>query len=121
MKKTIVLGASNNPSRYSFLACQMLKERNVPFVPIGLKKGEVAGEEILDIRKQPEVENVDTVTLYIGPNHQEQIEEYLISLKPKRVIFNPGTYNPATISKVRKENIEVTEACTLVMLSTGQY
>ena len=88
---------------------------------MGIKKGEVAGQPIMDLRKKPKIEGIDTITLYIGPRHQGEWMDYLISLKPRRIIFNPGTENEEFEQKAREAGIEVEEACTLVLLSTGQF
>lgn len=120
-KKTVVLGASTNPARYAFMAAHQLKEKQIDFVPVGLKEGEVAGQKILDIRQRPFVANVDTVTLYIGPQNQKEWYDYVLSLKPKRIIFNPGAENPELSQLADQQGIETTEACTLVLLRTGQY
>ena len=119
--KTVIVGATPNPSRYAYIAADMLTEYEHEIVPIGIKKGEVFGKEILNIRERPEIDNVDTITLYIGPVHQPEWYNYLISLKPKRIIFNPGTENPEFEKLAIANNIEPIEACTLVMLRTGQY
>ncbi|MBL7849415.1 MAG: CoA-binding protein [Cyclobacteriaceae bacterium] len=120
-KKTVVLGASTNPGRYSFMAAEMLSEYGHEVVPVGLRKGVLAGAEILDIRSWPPVDDVHTVTLYIGPSHQDGLLDYLTRLKPARVIFNPGTENRALEQALEKQGIAVQEACTLVMLRSGQY
>src|SRR5688572_13310582 len=93
MKKTVIIGATPNPSRYAFLAAKMLSEYQHEFIPVSIKTGEVLGHEILDLRKKPPIKDVDTVTLYIGPQNQPEWYDYIISLKPKRIIFNPGTEN----------------------------
>jgi len=121
MKKTVIIGATNNPGRYAFLAAQMLSSYHHEFVPVGIKDGAVLGKEILDIFQKPVVEDVDTVTLYIGPQRQPEHYEYILSLKPKRIIFNPGTENPTLEKLAEERGIEALEACTLVMLRTGQY
>ena len=121
MKKTVIIGATPNPSRYAYLAAEMLQEYKHEFVPIGIKRGGVFGKEILDLRTHPDIEGVDTITLYINPTHQKEWYDYFFKLKPKRVIFNPGTENPEFEKKASEKGIEVIEACTLVMLSTGQY
>ncbi|NVJ87283.1 MAG: CoA-binding protein [Algoriphagus sp.] len=118
---TLIVGATTNPSRYAYLAARMFEERQIPFIPIGIKKGEVFGKEILDLRTRPKLEEIHTITLYIGPQHQEEWIEYLLSLHPKRIIFNPGTENMDFANRAKKEGIEVLFACNLVMLSTGQY
>ncbi|MDN3671215.1 CoA-binding protein [Echinicola jeungdonensis] len=120
-KKTLIVGVSQNTSRYAYSATEMLQEHKVPFVPIGINKGEVFGKKIKNLREKPEISNVHTVTLYINPEHQKEWEDYLISLKPKRLFFNPGAENQAFAEKARKENIEVKNACTMVMLSTDQF
>lgn len=120
-KKTVIVGASTNPSRYAFMAAERLVDNHHEIVPIGVKSGEVFGKSILDIGSKPSIEEVDTITLYIGPQHQQEHYEYLLSLKPKRVIFNPGTENAEFEKKVEETGAEALEACTLVMLSTGQY
>lgn len=120
-KLTLIVGATTNSGRYAYLAAQSLHKHGVDFIPIGIKKGEVLGEEILDLKSMPKLENIHTITLYIGPQHQTEWMDYLISLKPERIIFNPGTENPEFISKAKAAGISVLPACTLVMLSTGQF
>lgn len=120
-KKTVILGASNNTNRYAYSAAERLNRHGHPFVPIGVKRGEVLGQPILDIFERPFVNNVDTITLYIGPRHQEGLSDYIITLNPKRVIFNPGTENEALSKMLQKHGIQTIEACTLVMLSVGNY
>jgi predicted CoA-binding protein len=119
MKKTVVLGATDNPSRYAYLAVQRLKKHGHEVVPVGLREGEVEGLRIL--KGQPDVANVDTVTLYVGPRNQQSLYDYILKLNPKRVIFNPGTENPELERMVESKGIEALHACTLVMLSTGEY
>ncbi|ERM82361.1 hypothetical protein P872_18360 [Rhodonellum psychrophilum GCM71 = DSM 17998] len=121
MKKTVILGASTNPSRYAYSAASMFYERGFPFVPVGIKKGVLFGQPILDLREKPVIDDVDTITLYIGPENQKEWVDYIISLNPKRIIFNPGTENPELMDLARKKNIAVMQACNLVMLSTGQF
>jgi uncharacterized protein len=120
-KKTVVVGATDNQSRYAFLAANMLQEYDHNVVPLGIKKGNVMGHEILDIRTKPEIKDVDTITLYIGPHRQPEWYEYLLSLKPKRIIFNPGTENPEFEKLAEDKGIETLEACTLVMLRSRQF
>lgn len=119
MKKTLVVGASLKPNRYSNIAIQRLAAYNIEVEAIGLRKGVVAGVEIA-AEKIP-FENIHTVTLYLNPKRQEEYYNYIISLKPKRVVFNPGTENPEFYELLRSEGIEVEVACTLVLLSTNQY
>ena len=118
-KKTLVLGASENPARYSNMAIQRLLSHQHPVVAIGNRTGNVGGVEIT--KETPELEDVDTVTLYLNPTNQQPYYDYILSLKPKRVIFNPGTENDELEAMLRNNGIEAKEACTLVMLSTGQY
>lgn len=120
-KKTVIVGASPNPARYSYLAAGMLSEHGHEIVPVGIRRGEVAGKQILNIREKPAIADVDTVTLYIGPQRQPEWYDYILSLKPKRVIFNPGTENDEFINMVNDHGIEALEACTLVMLRSRQY
>ncbi|MBS1682587.1 MAG: CoA-binding protein [Bacteroidetes bacterium] len=121
MKKTVIIGATTNQSRYAYLAADNLQQKGIDFVPVGIKKGNVFGKEILDLRKRPEINEVDTITLYINPSHQLEWYNYFLSLKPKRVIFNPGTENPELVAILESKNIDAVEACTLVMLRTGQF
>jgi predicted CoA-binding protein len=121
MKRTAIIGATPNPSRYAYIAAQMLVEHGIEIVPIGIKKGEVFGEPIRDIRTKPEVGEVHTLTMYIGARHQPEHYDYLLSLNPKRIIFNPGAENPELRRLAMEKGIEVDEACTLVMLRVGLY
>lgn len=118
-KKTLVLGASDNPSRYSYLAINRLVKSGHPVVAVGRKSTAVAGVEVNKEKK--EFEDIDTVTLYLNPLNQREYYDYIISLNPKRIIFNPGTENQELYEVARKHNIQTMEACTLVLLSTGQY
>jgi uncharacterized protein len=118
-KKTLVLGASENPARYSYLAINRLKNNQHPVVAIGKKKGMVAGITI-ETEKIP-VPEIDTVTLYLSAQHQKEYYDYILSLHPKRIIFNPGAENDELAELAVKNNILPLEACTLVLLSTGQY
>jgi len=119
MKKTLIIGVSPDPSRYSYKAAHMLKRFNHDIVNVGIKKGDVAGVEI---EKPGEIhQDIDTITLYIGPALQPQYHDYILAIKPKRVIFNPGTENYELEKLLDQHDIEPVEACTLVLLSTGQY
>ncbi|UKT64187.1 CoA-binding protein [Pedobacter mucosus] len=119
MKKTLIIGASPNPSRYAYKAAHMLKRFNHDIINIGIKKGEVAGVNI-ELPQQIH-DDIDTITLYIGPALQNQYHDYILATKPKRVIFNPGTENYHLEKLLDQNGIEVEVACTLVLLSTGQY
>lgn len=118
-KKTLVLGASLKPSRYSNYALQRLVASGVEVVAFGLKKGDVSGIEI-DTDLLP-YNNIHTVTLYLNPKRQKDYYNYIVSLKPERVIFNPGTENPELYKILKNNNIAFEVACTLVLLSTNQY
>lgn len=116
---TLVIGASENPERYSNMAIRRLRSKKIPVHAIGLRKGRV---EDVDIETgHPAFTEIDTVTLYVGPQHQSEVLDYVVSLHPRRVIFNPGTESTVFENTLRANGIEVLEACTLVMLGTGQY
>ena len=121
MKKTVVIGASPETSRYSNLASRMLDNAGFEFVPVGIKSGEILGKTILDLRQKPSIENVHTVTMYLSPANQKSWYFYILSLKPKRIIFNPGTENPELGEMAEKRGIEVEYACNLVLVQTGQF
>jgi uncharacterized protein len=118
-KKTLVLGASSNPARYSYLAIQRLRKHGHPVIAVGRRIGEVAGVNIS--KEHLPDEDVDTITLYLNPTNQREYYDYILNLQPKRIIFNPGTENDELIQKAKENNIQPVIACTLVMLSTGQY
>ena len=118
-KKTLVIGASTNPSRYSFMAINRLVNNGHPTVAVGLREGEVNGVKI-HAEKFP-FEDVDTVTLYLNAKRQEDYYEYILSLKPKRVIFNPGTENPEFYKMLQEKGIEFENSCTLILVSSQQY
>ena len=118
-KKTLVIGASEDPSRYANMAVRRLLMHQQPVVAIGNQPGQVEGIYIDTLR--PDYDGVDTVTLYIRPQIQKEYYDYILGLHPKRIIFNPGTENPELIELAKKNNIEPIIACTLVMLSTGQF
>lgn len=118
-KKTLVIGASENPGRYSNLAIKRLLSHQHEVVAIGKRKGNV--ENVLIETEHLPFENIDTVTLYLNPTNQQPYYDYILSLHPKRVIFNPGTENEEFENKLKSAGIEPFEACTLVLLSTGQF
>ncbi len=118
-KKTIVLGASDNPERYSNLAIKRLRAHGHPVIGIGKRKAMV--EDVPVQTETSPVQDIDTVTLYLNPNNQKAYYNYILSLNPKRVIFNPGAENPELEKLIKNRGINVQEACTLVLLSTGQY
>ena len=118
-KTTLVIGASDNPSRYSYLAIDRLRQKGHPVVAIGTKKVKVNGVDVET--EQVPLKDIDTVTLYINPLHQQEYYDYIVNLQPKRVVFNPGTENEELQGLLKKNNIPFMEACTLVLLTTGQY
>ncbi len=119
MKKTLVFGASLNPNRYSHLAIQRLLAHNHEVVAFGLRSGEVLGVKIETVLLP--YKDVDTITLYMNPKRQRQYYNHIVSLHPKRVIFNPGTENPELYQILKENDIHFEVACTLVLLSTNQY
>lgn len=119
MKPTIVLGATTNPYRYAFLAVESLFHYKYKVYPIGIRKGSIKGIEI--INDLPLLKDVHTITLYLGKKNQEKYYGYILKIKPQRVIFNPGTYNPELIQLLRENKIEVTNACTLILLQNNMY
>ena len=117
--RTLVFGASSKNERYSNKAVKMLVDENQNVVAIGGRSGEVAGVEI--VTGHPQLKNIHTITMYMGEVGQADHEEYLLSLSPKRIIFNPGAENRTFALRAREQGIETLEACTLVLLKTGQY
>lgn len=118
-KRTVVLGASPNPSRYAYFAVRSLTNFGHEAIPVGVKKGSIEGIEI--INGKPPLEEVDTVTLYLNPERQKEYYDYILSLKPRRIIFNPGTENPELAKLAEANGITVEIACTLVMLTVGTF
>lgn len=119
MKKTLIIGASNNPERYAYKAAERLLAHGHEIELLGLRPDTIFGKTIDTERKQ--YQGLDTVTLYVGPQRQPEYYDYIVSLQPKRVIFNPGTENDEFESLLAKNGIIAEEACTLVLLGTGQY
>lgn len=118
-KKTVVLGASANPGRYSYIAVNKLAAYKHPVVAIGRREGKIGNTDI--ITGQPEQSDVDTITLYLNPTNQKPYYDYILSLQPRRIIFNPGTENVELEMMAEQKGIQTMQACTLVMLSIGQY
>ena len=118
--KTLLLGATTNEGRYAYLAAQRLSNNGIPFYPVGIKSGKVLGVEIVNNKDIPK-ENIHTITLYIGAKHQPEWYDYIVSCKPKRIIFNPGTENEELLQISKENGIETVEGCTLVMLAAGTY
>ena len=118
-KKTLVVGATEKQGRYANLAAYSLLRHGHAIELLGLKEGTIEGHAIQT--GQPELADVDTVTMYVGPRNQTGLYEYIKKLKPRRVIFNPGAENPEFERELQEAGIEPVEACTLVMLSVGTY
>ena len=119
MKKTLILGASTRKERFSYLAMKSLAERNIAFVAIGAKVGEAFG---IPIRTEKAAEtDIHTVSLYLNPERQKEYYDYIVSLKPQRIIFNPGTENGELFKIAREHDIEVVLGCTLVMLHNKTF
>lgn len=118
-KKTVVLGATPNPARFAYVAVRRLQRDGIETVPVGIRQGEIDGTTIL--RDQPEIENVHTVTLYLNPERQKAYYDYIFSLHPQRIIYNPGTENGELMRLATERGIENEVACTLVMLASGSY
>jgi predicted CoA-binding protein len=118
-KKTLVLGASANPARYSFLAINKLRENDHPVIAIGKRPALVADVTVQD--KTTPITDLDTVSIYLNTDNQKNYIDYIISQHPRRVIFNPGAENPEFEMMLADKGIKAIEACTLVLLSTGQY
>lgn len=118
-KKTLVLGASTKPERYSFKAVNMLLEHQHPVVAVGAREGRIKDVDILS--GTPDFKDIHTLSLYLGPARQKIVYDYILNLNPKRIIFNPGTENPELYELAEEKGIEVEEACTLVLLSTNQF
>ncbi|MPL91844.1 hypothetical protein SDC9_37927 [bioreactor metagenome] len=119
MKRTLIIGASSNPERYAYKAAERLLAHGHEIELLGLRPDVIFGQTIDTERKQ--YQHLDTVTLYIGPKNQPGYYDYVVSLKPNRVIFNPGTENPEFEIILKKNGIAYEEACTLVLLGTNQY
>ncbi|MFD2148436.1 CoA-binding protein [Mucilaginibacter antarcticus] len=118
-KKTMIIGATPNSGRYAYMAAHRLTSHGHTILNVGLKAGEVAGVKI----QKPEkvYSDIDTITLYVGPQNQPPLYDYILANKPKRIIFNPGTENTELQRMADAEGIETQYACTLVLLSIGEY
>lgn len=117
--KTLIIGASDNPDRYSFKAAERLLNHGHQIELLGLRPKTIFEQTIETEKKQ--FSDIDTVTLYIGSQRQPEYYQYIVSLNPRRVIFNPGTENEEFYKVLKENNIEAEVACTLVLLGTGQY
>ncbi|MFK7921130.1 MAG: CoA-binding protein [Bacteroidia bacterium] len=121
-KSTLILGASPKPSRYAYLASERLQEEGHEVIALAKRQGDSAGIPIHDNRDTLALpQDLDTVTLYLNPQRQQEYYEWLLAIKPKRVIFNPGTENKELADKLREAGIEPVYACTLVMLASRMY
>ncbi len=119
--KTLIVGASTNPERYSYKAAEKLIAHGHQIILLGLKDEVLFDHQIYTSFNDFKKERIDTVTIYVGPKNQDKIIEPIIALKPRRVIFNPGTENVIFESALQKHGIETMQACTLVLLSIGAY
>ncbi len=117
--KTLVIGASSKPERYSNMAIHALRENNHEVIGLAKRKGMVSDVPIQN--EFPSKEIIHTVTMYVGAKHQIEYYKSLLELKPERVIFNPGAENFELAELLELNGIETIEGCTLVMLSTGQF
>jgi hypothetical protein len=117
--RTLVVGVSLNADRYANRAVRMLLANGHEVVALGMTPGETDGVRVQT--GQPALDGIDTVTLYLRAEHQQAMADYLLSLNPRRIIFNPGAENPALAARAEASRIEAIEACTLVLLSTGQF
>lgn len=119
-KRTLVLGASPNPNRFAYKAIRSLQRRDYPIIAIGKKDADLDGI-IIRSGKPTDIGEIHTVALYLNAQHQKEFYEYLLKLKPRRIIFNPGTHNPEFAEMAKEKGIEVVEDCLLVMLNNGKY
>ncbi len=118
-KKTLVLGSSLKPTRYSNMAIRLLRQKGHPVLAIGLREGQV--EDVPIFTHRPVINDIHTITLYINPVAQEAFYDYLLSLNPKRIIFNPGTENHTLKQLAQAQGIETVENCTLVLLNNNLF
>ena len=118
-KRTLVLGASLKRNRFSYKAVIKLMRNRIPVIAIGMREGFIG--EVKIVKPFPELADIHTITLYLGPKNQSIYIDYILKINPARVIFNPGTENPELEQLLRSRGIEVVEDCMLVMLSKGEY
>ncbi|PID70900.1 MAG: CoA-binding protein [Flavobacteriales bacterium] len=118
-KKTLIIGATTKLNRYAYIATRRLLQQGIDVVAIGVREGQIANVSICT--GKPYFKNIDTVSLYINPSIQKEYYEYIVKLKPNRVIFNPGTENDVFKKILEDNNISAEYTCTLVLLSTGLY
>ena len=122
MKKTIVWGTSLKSHRYSNMAVKSLLYRDIETLAFGLNEGSI---DTVQVQTDPEyfrtIPDIHSISLYVSPPYQKEYVPIWLELKPERILFNPGTENPGLYASLQKVGIQVEEACTLVLLSTGQY
>ena len=119
MKKTLVLGASPNPIRFSHKAVKSLVRHGHDVIPLGIREGDIMWQKI--VVGKPIIKDIHTITLYLNSDNQKEYYDYILQLSPKRIIFNPGSENQELIELAMKNNIEVSIACTLIMLNSNNY
>jgi len=119
-RKVLLLGASTNPERYAYMAAKLLLQKSYEVILVGIKAGNLDSTKI-ETDKNKIFPNIDTITLYVGAKNQPEWYEYILKTNPRRIIFNPGTENPELYEKAKQQGIECIEACTLVLLRTGQF
>ena len=117
--KTLIMGSSTNPERYAYKAANSLSNHGHEIELVGQKEGEIQGYKIHT--DYPDFEGIDTVTMYVGAKNQPSLYDYILRQRPRRIIFNPGAENPEFEKMVKANGIETEEACTLVLLATGQF
>jgi uncharacterized protein len=120
-KNVLVIGASENPSRYAYKAIKLLRLHGYNVLALANKKGQIDDVVFYTETKLVEAFKIDTISLYINVEIQEIYKEFIVKLKPRRVIFNPGTENEDLYLALKNQNIEFEEACTLVLLNTNQF
>jgi uncharacterized protein len=121
MEVVAVIGASSDSSRYAYKAMEMLEEYGHKPIPVHPREENVRGHKVIHNLGELTGQKIDTLTIYVNPAISDKYEKDMISVKPKRVIFNPGAENPKLAKSLLDHGIEVENACTLVLLRTGQY
>ena len=119
MKKTVVLGASPDPLRYAYRAVQTLNEQGIEVIPIGIRNGLIGDREI--VIGQPKLSDVHTVTIYLNFLNQKEYYDYILDLKPERIIFNPGAENMELVKLAKQAGIQTQFECTLVQIAIGEF
>ena len=119
-RSVVVLGASDNPERYSNKAVLLLKQHGYNVIPVNPKLAALEGLAVAP-RLEDVVQPVDTVSVYVGPAVSSAMLDEIVALKPQRVIFNPGSENPELMELLVQQGIAVEPACTLVLLKTNQF